>query len=107
MNSGAVQTLSATTPLFSNDPDALTHAHEQIWARLRAERGLLLNPKHGRVLPTTQPSTALGYRISRGGLSLGRAARRRMRARLRKAAARGALVLGRSLRSYRAIVGFG
>ena len=93
--------------LFSDDPDALTRAHERIRAWLRDERGLTLNPKRGRVLPTTQPCTALGYRISRGGLSLGRAAWRRMRARLRKAAARGAVVLGRSLRSYRAIVGFG
>ena len=89
MNSGAVQTLRATTPLFSNDPDALTRAHEEIRAGLRDERGLTLNPKRGRVLPTPQPFAALGYRISRGGLTLGRAARRRMRARLQRAAARG------------------
>ena len=107
MSPGAAKTLRATTPLFSDSPDALTHAHEQIRAWLRDERGLTLTPRRGRVLPTTQLCTALGYRISRGGLNLGCAARRRMRARLRKAAARGALVLGRSLRSYQAIVGFG
>ena len=101
------QTLRSTAPLFSDDADALIRAHEEIRAWLWDERGLSLNPKHRRVLPTAQPCTALGYRISRGGLNLGRAARRRMRVRLRKAAARGALVLGRSLRSYRAIVGFG
>ena len=55
------------------------------------------------MLPTTQPCTALAYRISRGGLNLGRAASKDAG----EAAARGPVVLGRSLRSYRAIVGFG
>ena len=67
----------------------------------------MLNPKHGRVLPTTQPGAALGYQISRGGLNLGRVARRRTRARLRKAAAPGVVALGQSSCSYRAIVGIG
>ena len=107
MSPVAAQTPHATNPLFSNDPDTLTRAHEEIRVWLRDERGVTLNPKRGRVLPTTQPCSALGYRISRGGLSLRRAARRRMRARLRKAAARGAVAVGRSLRSYRAVVGFG
>ena len=86
---GVAQTPHALLLLFSDDPDSLPRAHEQIRAWLRGWPGLTLKPKRGRVLPTTQPTMALGYRISWGGLNLGRAARRQMRARLRKVAARG------------------
>ena len=70
------------------------------------ERGLLLNPKRRAVHPTSEPSTFLGYRVSRAGLLPGPKIKRRMPRRLQAAAARGPDALIRTLRSYRGIVSF-
>lgn len=93
--------------LFADDRDALERAREALRAWLWQARRLRLKPGCGRIEPTTQPCTFLGYRVSRAGLALGKAARRRMRGRLRAAAARGPEALERALVAYRTLVGFG
>lgn len=74
---------------------------------LARERRLELNPKRWAVVPAAQPSTYLGFRVSRGGLQPSRKSRRRMRQRLRAVGEQGRKKLGRSLRSYRGLMTFG
>jgi len=56
------------------------------------------------VQPTTQPSTFLGFRVSRAGLLPGPKARRRLRQRLRDASVLGPDRLTRGLRAYRGVL---
>ncbi|HEX9621112.1 MAG TPA: reverse transcriptase domain-containing protein [Polyangiaceae bacterium] len=86
--------------LFAGEPPALEQAFETITDWLERERALTIRPKGGGVRPTTEPSTFLGYRVSRGGILPGPKLKRRMRSRLRAAAARGPQALARSVRSY-------
>ena len=90
--------------LFDQDPDRLFKMKAQIVIWLTKERGLSLNPKRGKVLPTTSPVIFLGYRLSRAGISPSRKLRRRMGYRLRLAIARGRWTLMRSLQSYRGLL---
>ena len=81
-------------------------AHAAIAAWLQHERQLQLNAKHLTVEPTRTPAVLLGYRISRAGLAPSRKLRRRLRQRLRTAAATGEEVLVRSIRSYQELLLF-
>jgi len=93
--------------LFAADPDVLLAARTAISTWLADRRRLQLNPKKHRICSTRQPSTFLGYRVSRAGLCPGRKVRRRLKLKRAEAAARGPDTLQRSLLTYRALVDFG
>lgn len=90
--------------LFADDRDRLEECRAAIEVWLLEQRGLTLNRKRWHVIPAGQPSTYLGYRISRAGLGPGRKVRRRMRDKVRVAGARGPDSLRETLQSYRALV---
>ena len=92
--------------LFCDDAARLANARAAIADWLAAERRLALNPKHLEVVPNRAPAVFLGYRISRAGIAPSRKLRRRLRGRLRKAAARGEDAVVRSIRSYRGLLLF-
>ena len=91
--------------LFADDKAQLLEARAAIAVWLQSERQLQLNPKHLTVEPTRTPAVFLGYRISRAGLAPSRKLRRRVRQRLRAAAA-GEETLVRSIRSYQGLLLF-
>lgn len=93
--------------LFADERAQLEDARAAIEAWLDTERRLALNPGRGHVVPAAEPSTYLGHRVSRAGLSPGRKVRRRLRDNVRAAAGRGPESLYQSLVSYRSIVSFG
>ncbi len=90
--------------VFGDDQPALLAVREAIREWLQRERQLALKPRHDTVQPTAQPSTFLGYRVSRSGLLPGPKAKRRLRQRLRQADALGAERLTRGLRAYRGVL---
>lgn len=92
--------------LFCDDAARLANARAAIADWLAAERRLALNPKHLEVVPNRASAVFLGYRISRAGIAPSRKLRRRLRGRLRKAAARGEDAVVRSIRSYRGLLLF-
>jgi len=93
--------------LFSDDASWLRDARAAIQEWLHYERRLALNPKRWSVVPTSEPSVFLGYRVSRAGLTPARKMRRRLAARVQHAARRGEASLIRTVRSYRGLVGLG
>lgn len=93
--------------LFHDDPARLRDAREAIAAWLASERRLTLNPKHGAVHSTAEPFTALGYRVSRAGLTPGPKMRRRMRRKLLEASRAGPAAFERTILAYRGSVVFG
>jgi hypothetical protein len=93
--------------LFGADRQVLEDARESIRAWLWTERSLRLNPKRWRVLPTTQPSIFLGYRVTRAGIQPSKRMRRRMRRRLDALRHGQAEAVRRSLESYRGWMTFG
>lgn len=68
---------------------------------------MVLEPGCGEIVPGAEPSTYLGYRVSRSGIGPGRKIRRRMRGKIRQAARCGPKALHASLQSCRALVTFG
>ena len=92
--------------LFSDDAAELVEAGAAIDAWLRRERGLAIHP-HEAPHEAAEPSTFLGYRVSRGGLSPGKKMRTRLRRRVRAAAERGPDALERTLKAYAGMVRFG
>jgi hypothetical protein len=90
--------------LFADDRSFLVDAREAIREWLRRERRLELKPKRDGIQPTAQPSTYLGYRISRSGVLPGPQAKRRPKRGLREADALGGDRLRRSLSSYRGLL---
>ncbi len=90
--------------LFGDDREALSEARDAIGAWLAEHRRLALNPKTGDVLPCRQPSTYLGFRVSRAGLSPSSKMKKRMRRKVRAAAARGPDALVKTLTSYRGLL---
>lgn len=90
--------------LFGDNRPALVEAREAIREWLQSERKLELKPRHDAVQPTAQPSTFLGYRVSRSGLLPGPKAKRRLRQRLRQVDALGPDRLARGLRAYRGVL---
>ena len=90
--------------LFGDDAAGLERAREEIRGWLGSERHLALKGRRDGVQPTSQPSTFLGFRVSRAGVLPGPKARRRLRARLRAAESLGPRRLERSLRSYRGMM---
>ncbi len=93
--------------VFGDDRATLENARAAISEWIASERRLELNPKRQAVVPAAQPSTYLGYRVSRGGIQPSRKMKRRMRQRLLAVAQQGPRKLARSLRSYRALMTFG
>ncbi len=89
--------------LFGDDRIFLEEAGEAIIEWLARERRLELKYPDARVLPTTQPVTFLGFRVSRSGLLVGPKAKRNLRARLRQVDGLGYERLVRGLRAYRGI----
>lgn len=85
--------------------EALSDDPRPAW--LAAERRLALNPKRWDVEPGPWPFVYLGFRVSRGGIEASKKLRRRMKARLRRAAARGPEALARTEASYRGLLLFG
>jgi hypothetical protein len=55
-------------------------------------------------VPTAQPSTYLGFRVSRSGVLPGPKLKRRMRAHLAKLAETDPSALARTLRAYRGLI---
>jgi hypothetical protein len=84
----------------------LQEARAAIAAWLQSERQLQLNSKHLTIEPTRTPAVFLGYRISGAGLAPSRKLRRRLRQRLRAAAATGEETLVRSIRAYQGLLLF-
>ena len=89
--------------LFCDDRAQLLAARTAIVDWLLRERGLTMGRKRWEVFDTREPSRFVGYRVSRGGIAPGPKVKRRMKKRLRAAAARGPEALERSLRSYRGV----
>jgi hypothetical protein len=92
--------------LFADEESELVSARREIAAWLAEHRALALNPRHGRIEPTTTPTVFLGYRVSHAGFAPSRKLRRRMRGRLRSAAAKGPEAFARTLISYRGLMLF-
>jgi RNA-directed DNA polymerase len=92
--------------LFADERERLREARAGIGDWLARERRLRLNPKHLEVVPNRAPGVFLGYRISRSGIGPSRKLRRRMKTRLRLAAARGETAMVRSIHSYRGLLLF-
>ncbi len=99
---GPYQRYQDDMTLFGDDRDALERAAEAIAGWLAEHRRLSLKPSREGVAPAGQPSTYLGYRVSRAGLRPGRKARRRLARKLAQADRLGTDRLVRSLRSYQA-----
>ena len=92
--------------LFGNSQTQLSEARDAIKHWLWDQRRLMLNAKHLGSHPTSQPGAFLGYRISRGGITPRRKLRRRMKQRIRLAAAQGPDAVMRCVRSYRGLLLF-
>jgi len=90
--------------LLGDDRPALEAARAAVTAWLARERRLTLNPKFGRIEPTSHATVFLGHRISRSGIAPSRRLRRRLPSRLAAAAAAGPEALRRSLESYRGLM---
>ncbi len=89
--------------LFTDDREQLLSARTQIAEWLLRERGLTLGRKRWEVFDTRDPTRFVGYRVSRAGVAPGPKVKRRLRKRLRAAAARGTDSLARSIASYRGV----
>jgi excisionase family DNA binding protein len=73
------------------------HRDGRVW-RVRDEDLPLTDARRA-----ASPATRLGMRVSRSGLSPGPKVRRRLRVRVRAAAARGPAAMEQTVRSYRAL----
>jgi hypothetical protein len=93
--------------LFCDDNAALREAREAIAGWISEHRRLVLNPKRWHVRPAVEPSTFLGYKVTRAGLSPGEKMERRLLINVRRAASQGPAALARTVRSYRALIGVG
>lgn len=89
--------------LFHDDWRVLEKVHSDIMNWLSEQRHLELNSRYHRVQPTAQPSTYLGFRVSRAGLAMGPKAKRRLKQRLRNAHALNPEALTRSLQALRGL----
>jgi len=90
--------------LFGEDARELEDHREAIREWLRQARKLELKDRHDQVLPSTQPATCLGFRVSRAGVATGPKMKRRLRQRLRAAGSTSPTHLARSLQSYRGLL---
>jgi hypothetical protein len=90
--------------LFGDDPAYLEDAREAIRSWLREQRRLELKSRRDGVQPTAQPSTYLGFRVSRAGVLPGPKAKRRLRQRLAAADSMQGETLQRCLTSYRGLL---
>ncbi len=92
--------------LFADDRTQLLEARAAVADWLHEQRALRLNPKRLAVEATRTPAVFVGYRISQAGIAPSRKLRRRLRERVRSAAARGEESLIRTVRSYRGLLVF-
>lgn len=90
--------------LFADDVEALEDARCAVAEWLARERGLAIKPRRDQVQSTRQPSTYLGFRVSRAGVLPGPKARRRLRARLQQVDSMGMERLAMSLQAYRGMM---
>jgi len=90
--------------LFGEDARELEEHREAIREWLRQERKLELKDRRDQVLPSTQPATYIGFRISRAGVAPGPKMKRRLRQRLLAAGSTSPAHLARSLQSYRGLL---
>jgi RNA-directed DNA polymerase len=90
--------------LFSDDAAFLEAAREAVRSWLREERRLELKSRRSGVQPTSQPSTYLGFRVSRAGVLPGPKAKRRIRQRLAAADGMSGETLQRCLTAYRGLL---
>jgi hypothetical protein len=90
--------------LFGDCRRELEDHREAIREWLRGERRLELKRRRDGVRPTTQPSTFLGFRVSRAGVLPGPKAKRRLRRRLKNVETTGTEKLVRSLKAYRGLL---
>ncbi len=88
---------------FADDRAELEEAREAIREWLLDERRLELKRRRDAVQPTSQPSTVLGFRVSRSGVAPGPKAKRRLKQRLLNVETTGVDHLARSLRAYRGL----
>ncbi len=88
---------------FGDDRAELEEAREAIRRWLIDERRLELKRRRDAVQPTSQPSTFLGFRVSRSGVAPGPKAKRRLKRRLLNVETTGTDHLARSLRAYRGL----
>lgn len=93
--------------LFGDDAGRLREARERIVEWLWEERRLRPNPKRWNVHGTDEPSTFLGYRVTRGGVAPGKKLMRRLRGKVRAAARKGPAALVRTVKAYEGLVRFG
>ena len=89
--------------LFGDDRAELEEIREAIREWLQRERHLELKARRDTVCPTSEPSTYLGFRVSRSGVLPGPKTKRRLRRRLRHAATVGPEGLARTLGAYRGL----
>jgi hypothetical protein len=90
--------------LFHDDHRTLEDARDAIRDWLWSERRLELKSYDHTLQPTAQPSTFLGFRVSRSGLAPGPKAKRRLKQRLRRTEDLGTAALVRGLRAYRGMM---
>jgi hypothetical protein len=88
---------------LDDDPVVLEQWQAAVVDWLAEHRGLELNPRQTSLAPTTQPSTYLGFRVSRAGVLPGPKAKRRLRSKMHAADAIGYGGLVTRIRSYRAL----
>ncbi len=93
--------------LFDDDAGRLRAPRATIEGWLAEHRRIELNRKWWHVSETSQACTYLGQRVSRPGLSPGKKLKRRLRTKVRAAAARGDDALVRTLRPYVGLATFG
>jgi len=93
--------------LFGDDAGQLREWRSAIEGWLAEHRRLRLNPKCWHVQRTSDPSVFLGYRVTRGGVTPSRKLRRRIRRKVRAAAAKGPQALQRTVAAYRGLMSFG
>lgn len=82
-------------------------ARAAIEAWLAEHRRLALGRRRWHVHPTREQSTFAGYRVTRGGVTMGETMVRHMRLKVQAAASRGMLALSRTLVSYQGLARFG
>lgn len=92
--------------LFADHPAELLAARAAIEGWLAQHRRLALGRRRWHVHPTSEPSTFVGYRVTRGGVSMGETMLRRLRCKVRAAAHKGMSELARTLQSYQALSRF-
>ena len=92
--------------LFADDRGSLLAAQAAVAGWLETHRRLALKNPHAHAHQTREPCTVLGFRLG-ASVRPGKKMERRLRCKVRAAAARGPSALARTVRSYQALWQFG